>query len=157
MEKRLFRSRTDRVVFGVCGGLARYFNVDPVLVRVISVLGILFTLPLGILAYLVLGIIIPLEGSSADTPKDTVKENVEEMKKTAGGLGRDLQSTLSGEREAERSSRFGLIVLGIGLIILGILFLLGSLSLFWWLGWAYIWPLILIAIGVLIIFTTRRR
>jgi phage shock protein C len=38
MEKRLYRSRTDRVIWGVCGGLAKYFDIDPTIVRVIAVL-----------------------------------------------------------------------------------------------------------------------
>src|SRR5215207_6539618 len=35
--RRLYRSRSDRVIWGVCGGLARYFNIDPVIVRVAAV------------------------------------------------------------------------------------------------------------------------
>jgi phage shock protein PspC (stress-responsive transcriptional regulator) len=57
--KRLFRSRTDRVIGGVCGGIARYFNVDPVLIRLICVL-LLFS-GAGVLAYIIAWIIVPLE------------------------------------------------------------------------------------------------
>ena len=38
MEKRLYRSRDDRMIWGVCGGLAQYFNIDPTIVRIIAVL-----------------------------------------------------------------------------------------------------------------------
>lgn len=38
--KRLYRSRTNRMIWGVCGGLAEYFNIDPVIVRIIAVLSI---------------------------------------------------------------------------------------------------------------------
>ena len=58
--KRLYRSRTDRYIAGVCGGLGKYFDVDPTIIRIIwavSVLGMGF----GILAYLVAWILIPLE------------------------------------------------------------------------------------------------
>ena len=37
MAKRLYRSRTDRMIAGVCGGLAEYFNIDPVIIRIIAV------------------------------------------------------------------------------------------------------------------------
>lgn len=58
--KRLYRSRSDRWLFGVCGGIADYFSVDPILVRVLFVI---FTLIFGsgILLYLILWLIIPQE------------------------------------------------------------------------------------------------
>ncbi|USN96255.1 MAG: PspC domain-containing protein [Candidatus Nomurabacteria bacterium] len=57
--KRLYRSRKDRMIAGVCGGIAEYFNIDPVIVRVIAIL-LLFPggLP-GLVPYLVLWIIVP--------------------------------------------------------------------------------------------------
>jgi phage shock protein C len=56
--KRLYRSETDRMIAGVCGGLAEYLDVDPVLVRLAMVL---FTLAggSGILVYLIAWIIMP--------------------------------------------------------------------------------------------------
>jgi phage shock protein C len=53
------RSRTNRRLAGVCGGIAEYFNVDPTLVRVGFVLGTLFTGGTGFLAYIVLWIVMP--------------------------------------------------------------------------------------------------
>jgi len=64
MERRLYRSRTDRMLLGVCGGLGKYFNVDPTLVRVIAVVSLLLGLT-GILVYLVLAVVIPLEPGDA--------------------------------------------------------------------------------------------
>lgn len=60
--KRLFRSRSNRVFSGVCGGLGDYFNADPVVFRLIWILVTFFTgmIP-GIASYLVATIIIPLE------------------------------------------------------------------------------------------------
>jgi len=58
--KRLYRSRDERVIWGICGGMAKYFNTDPVLVRVLWVLS-LFLCGLGILAYIILRFVIPLE------------------------------------------------------------------------------------------------
>ncbi len=160
MEKRLYRSRSDRMVWGVCGGLAKYFDVDPTIVRVIAVLSV-FVSGLGILAYIILAIVVPMEGSKAAEPKDTIKENVEEMKETATELGREIRSTLVGEEdESEEVAKVRhrrRNVFGIILIALGVLFLLGSFNLFWWFHWGNLWPLIIVAIGVLIIVSARRR
>ena len=160
MEKRLYRSRSDRVIWGVCGGLAKYFDMDPTIVRVVVVLSI-FLGSFGIWAYIILAIVVPLENSKATEPKDTIKENVEEMKETASELGRELRSTLVGEEgESEEIAKIRhrrRNTLGIILIVLGMLFLLGSFNLFWWFRWSTLWPLILVAIGVLIIFSVRKR
>ncbi|HKM22494.1 MAG TPA: PspC domain-containing protein [Lachnospiraceae bacterium] len=55
--KRLYKSRTDRMICGVCGGLAEYLNMDPTIVRIIMVL--IGLSGGGILAYLIAAIIIP--------------------------------------------------------------------------------------------------
>ncbi|MFQ5987889.1 MAG: PspC domain-containing protein [Dehalococcoidia bacterium] len=62
MAKKLCRSRTDRKIWGVCGGLAKYFDIDPTTVRVIAIVSI-FVTGLGIIAYIVMAIVIPLESS----------------------------------------------------------------------------------------------
>jgi phage shock protein C len=58
--KRLFRSRKDRILGGVCGGLGNYLNVDPVLVRVVWAI-LFFAAGVGLLAYILAWIIIPEE------------------------------------------------------------------------------------------------
>ena len=58
--KRLYRSRTDRVIAGVCGGLADYFGVDPILVRVVWVVTVL-SFGAGLLAYILLWLFVPQE------------------------------------------------------------------------------------------------
>ena len=60
MQKRLYRSRDERVIWGVCDGIAKYFDVDPTLIRLIAVLT-LFLGFAGLLIYPILTIIIPLE------------------------------------------------------------------------------------------------
>jgi phage shock protein C len=56
--KKLYRSLSDRQIAGICGGLAQYFNIDPTLVRLLFVLGLLFV---GgtFWAYLIMWIVIP--------------------------------------------------------------------------------------------------
>ncbi len=58
--KRLFRSRKDRVIGGVCGGMGNYFNIDPVLARVIWAV-LFFAGGVGLLAYILAWIIVPEE------------------------------------------------------------------------------------------------
>lgn len=60
-RKRLYRSRTNRKVAGVCGGLGDYFNVDPTIMRLIYIMVILFSVGLGILAYIVMWVVMPEE------------------------------------------------------------------------------------------------
>jgi phage shock protein C len=67
VEKRLYRSRNDRVVAGVCAGLGHYFNLDPVLIRVIAVVLGFMSFGTVLLLYLVLALIIPLEPETSLT------------------------------------------------------------------------------------------
>ncbi|MHB8088913.1 MAG: PspC domain-containing protein [Chloroflexi bacterium HGW-Chloroflexi-4] len=59
-NRRLYRSRTDRRISGICGGLAAYFKIDPTLVRLLFVLGLLLV---GgtFWAYIIMMIVIPEE------------------------------------------------------------------------------------------------
>lgn len=59
MNKRLIRSTNDRIFAGVCGGLAEYFDFDPVLVRIAYAFLTLFTAFSGIIFYIVLWIVMP--------------------------------------------------------------------------------------------------
>ena len=126
------------MISGVCGGIAKYFGIDPVIVRIIAVL-LVFASGAGFIAYIILAILVPLESSGVNEPRDVTDDNVEEIK----------QKMKAGQR--------GRNVLGIILVIVGILFLLASFRFFWWLRWTYLWPLVLIAIGLLIIFGSRRK
>ena len=58
MEKKLFRSKNNKKICGVCGGLAKYFNMDPTIVRLVAVV---LTLAggCGVLAYIIAAFIIP--------------------------------------------------------------------------------------------------
>lgn len=62
--KRLYRSRRERMLAGVCGGVADYFNADPTLVRLLFVLATLMGGP-GLLAYLIMMIVVPEEPAPA--------------------------------------------------------------------------------------------
>ncbi|MCL0056539.1 PspC domain-containing protein [Dehalococcoidia bacterium] len=159
MGKRLYRSRSDRMIWGVCGGLAKHLNVDPTLVRVVMVL-LVFANGLGILIYIVMAVIVPLEGSKTTEPKETMRENVEEIKKTAGELGEEIRSTF-GEEQAEAKDGEGIYrwrreLIGTVLIVAGLAFLVENFNLFWF-DLIRLWPLLLVGAGLLFILTTWRR
>ena len=65
MARKLYRSRTDRKIWGVCGGMAKYFDMDPTIVRVIFVASLLCG-TLGLWVYIIMAIIVPQE-SEGDT------------------------------------------------------------------------------------------
>lgn len=65
--KRLYRSRTEKMIAGVCGGLANYYGIDPTIVRLAFVV-IGLAVGSGILAYLILWLIIPLEPEGGASP-----------------------------------------------------------------------------------------
>jgi len=60
MAKKFYRSRTERKIWGVCGGLAKYFDIDPTLVRVLAVAS-LFVGTLGFWVYIILALVTPVE------------------------------------------------------------------------------------------------
>lgn len=57
-EKKLYRSATEKKLFGVCGGLAKYFNIDPTIVRII-LLVLVLCCGIGAVAYLIMALIMP--------------------------------------------------------------------------------------------------
>lgn len=61
MEKLLKRTRIDRWVGGVCGGLGKYFGVDPIVWRLIFIFGTCFTIFPFILSYIIMWIVVPKE------------------------------------------------------------------------------------------------
>ncbi|HEC21353.1 MAG TPA: PspC domain-containing protein [Chloroflexi bacterium] len=67
-KKKLYRSRTERMIAGVCGGLAEYLNVDPVLIRLAFVL-VTLSNGAGLLLYLILALIMPEEPAPDSAPQ----------------------------------------------------------------------------------------
>jgi phage shock protein PspC (stress-responsive transcriptional regulator) len=66
--KKLYRNRTDKMIAGVCGGLGKYLEIDPTLVRLVFVLLLLFGIGSGLLVYIAMLLIIPEEPQNAEIP-----------------------------------------------------------------------------------------
>ena len=73
-EKKLFRSRDDQMIAGVCGGLGEYFEVDPTLIRVAFAIGVL-VFGHGLLVYLLLLILMPMRPTISQTSVPQVPVN----------------------------------------------------------------------------------
>ncbi|MEX0789110.1 MAG: PspC domain-containing protein [Anaerolineales bacterium] len=143
MSSRLTRSRTDRALGGVCGGLGAYLKIDPLLVRIFFVLLALGD-GIGLAVYLLLWILVPPEGSTATGPDQTIRTGAGEIASKAEEIGQEVRQAVSGQ-----PGRAGAAI-GIGLIILGAVFFLRTLDLPWLRGLDgdIFWPLLLIAAGV---------
>ena len=85
MGKRLYRSDSEKMIAGVCGGLAEYFEIDPTVMRVLFVVAALLN-GFGILLYLVLAIIVPRKPTEPPTTPSTESEG---SGTGAGGAGAD--------------------------------------------------------------------
>ena len=88
--KTLYRSETNRILAGVAGGLGEYFEVDPVLIRIIFILLTVFGGG-GVLIYLILWILIPNETDNNKNSEDTIRQNAQELKEKATTLAHELK------------------------------------------------------------------
>lgn len=92
--KRLYRSRDHRVVAGVAGGIASYFHIDPVFVRLAFALLTVFN-GVGLLLYGALWLLVPNVDSVYVDSRSQVRENVEEMRGTAESVVERVRSTFT--------------------------------------------------------------
>lgn len=138
MERRLYRSPQGKMLGGVCTGLAEYFDIDPVLVRLVFLI-LIFQHGVGLLAYVVLWIAVPLKRDFAHavaTADDAGRQDEAAMQSPSAGIEME-----TGKRPGLRSSLIG----GIVLIVIGTMFLLDNFLPGF--DFADFWPLLLIAVG----------
>jgi len=150
-SQKLYRSETDRMLAGVCGGLAKFFNVDATLVRLVFLL-LFFLGGSGFLLYLILWIIVPQESHATGTPQDVVQANAQDMAQTARNLGQSVGGSTGDV--AQSAARNGPLIFAVLLIFLGGWFLLQNL---FHIDLGQFWPLILIIIGLALLIPAMRR
>ncbi|HEX2987358.1 MAG TPA: PspC domain-containing protein [Chloroflexota bacterium] len=203
MTKRLYKSRTDRMIAGVCGGLAEYFDIDPVLVRLLFLL-LAFLTGTGFIIYPILWIVMPEQTSLQRPPRDVVWENIGKMQEDVERIGEEIHAGTRGstvategsategttveERITEnggRQSKAGepglegtvedrsyydtepynrphrsrtdrQFIGGVILLVLGVILLMQNLGIFWWASVWRLWPLVLVAIGVYLLYKRSR-
>ncbi|MFH0977981.1 MAG: PspC domain-containing protein [Candidatus Woesearchaeota archaeon] len=135
-QKRMFRSRQDKIIAGVCGGIAEFYDADPVWIRLATVL-LTLAWGTGLIIYIVLWIVMPLNPDQKPSV-DTMAE------RTAKKLAKKAQSV-----HDKKESHTGHFVIGFVIILIGALFLLKNM--FHWFSFNFIWPALLILLGIYLI------
>jgi len=142
---KLYRSVSDRMIGGVCGGLGVFLNIDPIFIRLLFVL-LLFGADFGIFLYLLLWVLIPEEGKSFGFEGESFGTKISSM-------GADIQGAVT-----QPHPQSGLI-LGIGLIVVGGLMFIDRLGFYWldWFDFNLLWPVLLIIGGIILLFRKQGK
>ncbi len=137
---RLTRNENDKIIAGVCGGLAVYLDIDPVFVRLAFLL-LIFASGIGFALYLILWIIMPqAEGDEIDNAA-IIQKNISDMGNTVSD-------------KVNRLGRHGTV--GLLLILFGAYFLMQEFGWLSGLSGAWFWPLLLIGIGIFMLVRRKR-
>lgn len=137
-NKRLFRSRNNRVVAGVCSGLADYFNIDIALMRVLFVVATICG-SFGFWMYIILWIVVP-------------EENI-----IGPGFNENIDITPKDENapKEEKKSVNGALIAGLVLIFIGMVALIDNFTPIAWI-WK-LWPVLIILVGVVILINSLKN
>jgi phage shock protein PspC (stress-responsive transcriptional regulator) len=147
------------MIAGVCGGLAEYFDVDPSLVRLIVILTV-FLGGAGLVLYIMAWLIVPENPEHGTSASSSYEKNqklkdevIQELRRVGSGLAEKLEDSMEDlEGHPERRS---MVFLGLGLILVGAAFLFRRFIP--WLELGELWPILLIAIGILLLVSAARR
>lgn len=150
MTNRLYRSRKDRLIGGVCGGLGVYFGIDPVIVRLVFVVLSIWG-GLGLLGYLILWIIIPPEERAGAVSHEVISGNVSEIEQRAQDFATEARNTFSGKTTAPAERTMWAAV---ALIVVGAILLVGNVFV---IPVHRLWPAALVLLGVYLIYQAARR
>ena len=171
MSTHLYRSREDRMLAGVAGGLADLWDADPSLVRVIWALLVVFTGGIALVVYIVMAIVVPEASDEprwTGVPAPTAGTLPGASDLPAGGspgpTGADWQTSRFEARDQRRAARrearadrqtsrsdnrAGPIVFGVVLVLVGVFALVREYLPE--IDWDWFWPIVLIAVGVLVL------
>jgi phage shock protein C len=151
MISSLHRSREERLLGGVCGGIGEYLRIDPSLVRIYFVL-LAFLGGAGWLLYLILWATVPYDGEAKFGSPGAIHTGIIEMTAKAQEMGSDMRRTA-----VTPKSQIG-IVIGATLVLIGTLALLRNLGIpgLGWLNEGLVWPLLLIVGGVVLVWRLPR-
>jgi phage shock protein C len=149
-EKKLYRSRKDRKIAGVAGGLAEHFNIDPVIIRIAFVCAFIFG-GWGLIVYVIIWIVTPEEKIDFFTSGNaTEKSENNENESTTNNNENTNHNTINMENQfdaiKEKKKNKGNLTGGIILITLGVLFLIARFVPH--IRFHDLWPILLIVIGI---------
>ncbi len=143
MRRKLYRSRKDKMIGGVAGGIGDYFDIDSTLIRIIFIVALVLG-GSGILAYIILWIVVPEE------PYPNIASDSTGGQGTATESKDDASTRVSNEQEPKRHNVGGVILIVLGFIFLGQNFIP-------WFRFGDFWPLILIVIGIALILKSNSK
>jgi phage shock protein C len=148
---KLYRSQTDKMLGGVCGGLAKYLHVDLTIVRLFFVVLTLLG-GFGPLVYFIMWIIVPLE-DHVYTDSNPEKFDGEDIKERAGMVRDDFISAV--KQPNQNTARF----IGIALILAGGYYLLRQLNFTWlnWLDTGILWAALILLAGIALLIRATRK
>jgi phage shock protein C len=150
VNRRLYRCRQNRVLAGVAGGLAEYFDADPTLVRVLWIISIFFG-GFGLLLYIAMAIIVPIEPLAVDGITVVDRADVPDGTPVAA------PGAVEGHRHSTHGDGRGTMFVGLVLILFGGLALIGTLLPVWVDAGRYLVPAFIIGVGALIVANAVRR
>jgi phage shock protein C len=171
MDKRLFRNEYEKVVGGVSSGIAEYMEVDVTIIRLLFVLSTIFLVGTGVLVYIVMWIVVPVnndpakrfakfnEYSKGFTNPFEGKSNSQGW--TSPSMNADPFKT--GRDDAEfrpmkRSTETGKTVAGLVLLVMGIYFLMNEFDIIpFWFNVSKMWPLVFVAVGVSFLLKAKKK
>lgn len=139
-NSRLYRNKSNTIIGGVCSGLGDYFNVDPVLFRVLFVLAVLLG-GSGILIYVILWIVIPSDENEQFIHSN---KNNSTMSEETMNTETNHQNNPQTQKKKDGNLWGGLILITLGAIFLIERFFPG-------IDFDDLWPIILIVVGVILI------
>ena len=143
-EKRLLRSRSDKVIAGIAGGLGKYFNIDPLIIRILFVILALFGAG-GVIVYLILWIAIPEDYT------DSFYKYTNSNNKNMENKNETKKENYKPYRDYEKRKNDGNLIAGLILITLGVIFLIDRFVPR--VDFGDLWPLLLIIAGIFILRT----
>lgn len=145
--KRLYRSETNSVIAGVAGGLGEFFNIDPVIFRILLVLSVTAG-GMGLIVYILMWIFIPTKSRLGLSAEKSIEQNVEELTSKAEQFGQEMERYF--QTDSVRTCG------GITLLVLGVILLTGTLGIVSIFSvWNVMWPVAIIGLGLLIIIRGR--
>jgi phage shock protein C len=150
MSERLYRSNGARLIGGVCSGLAEYFAVRVVLLRLAFVLWTLAS-TIGGVVYLILWMILPEKGTHGYALGERMRRNADDMREQAERWYRDLRDTLGAKdspdvNQIQRATMLGSAVAGLGVVLL-----IDSLHLLAPFRLKHLEPLALVLLGIVFV------
>jgi phage shock protein C len=162
MEKKLYRDEHHKMIGGVCAGLADYFNVDVSIIRAIFLLSLVLK-GVGFLPYVVLWIVLPKRKYDFYNPNPNINPGVDYTNFNPGYDSPKVDYSVPPPSASQpfmpapaKKSNAGLIF-GVVLIVLGGVFLLDEFNIFPDFDFERTWPVVLVAIGAMLIFTGQKK